>query len=81
MCFFKHESIISLQTEREKGNNVGLNLTTGEATDVKLLGIYDNYCVKRQILQSASTISSQVLLVDEIIRVGSSNRHHGENVP
>merc|ERR1712187_401282 len=74
------ESIISLQTEREKGNNVGLNLTTGEATDVKLLGSDDNYCVKRQILQSASTISSQVLLVDEIIRVGSSNRYHRKNV-
>merc|ERR1712113_744769 len=71
------ESIISLQNEQEKGNNVGLNLTSGEATDVKHLGIYDNYCVKRQILQSASTISSQVLLIDEIIRVGSTS--HGKN--
>ena len=33
-------------------------------------GIWDNYCVKRQMLDSAAIISAQLLLVDEVIRAG-----------
>lgn len=36
------------------------------------LGIYDNYCVKKEILSIATAISQQILLVDEIIRAGKS---------
>jgi hypothetical protein len=37
-------------------------------------GIYDNYCVKRQIILSAPVIASQLLLVDEVIRAGINMR-------
>ena len=33
-------------------------------------GIYDNFAVKRQMLDSAAIISSQLLLVDEVIKAG-----------
>ena len=33
-------------------------------------GIWDNFLVKRQMLDSAAVISSQLLLVDEVIRAG-----------
>lgn len=53
---------------------VGLDIATGEAGDASLLGVYDNYIVKRQILLSAPVITSQLLLVDEVIRAGINTR-------
>ena len=65
------ECIIKMQEEHEKGAPVvGLDVATGEPLDPTLSGIYDNYIVKRQILQSAPIITSQLLLVDEVIRAG-----------
>jgi chaperonin GroEL (HSP60 family) len=34
------------------------------------LGIWDNYCVKNQMLTLAIGLSQQLLLVDEIIKAG-----------
>ena len=45
---------------------VGLDVSTGEPLDPVLSGIYDNYLVKKQILQSSPIIASQLLLVDEV---------------
>ncbi len=45
---------------------MGLDVATGEALDPVLSGIYDNYLVKKQILQSSPVIASQLLLVDEV---------------
>jgi T-complex protein 1 subunit zeta len=36
--------------------------------------VYDNYCVKRQVLLSAPVIASQLLLVDEVMRAGINMR-------
>ncbi len=55
------------QEEHEAGSVVGLDVGTGEALDPVLAGIYDNYLVKKQILQSSPVIASQLLLVDEVI--------------
>ena len=66
-----------LQEEHEKGNPVGLDVTTGEPIDPQLVGIYDNYLVKKQIIQSAPIIASQLLLVDEVIRAGMNMRKAG----
>jgi hypothetical protein len=41
---------------------------------VKLSGVYDNYLVKRQILQSAPVLAGQLLLVDEVMRAGINMR-------
>jgi T-complex protein 1 subunit zeta len=37
-------------------------------------GIYDNYIVKKQIIQSAPVIACQLLLVDEVMRAGMNMR-------
>ncbi|KAL0431298.1 UNVERIFIED_CONTAM: T-complex protein 1 subunit zeta 1 [Sesamum radiatum] len=44
--------IIELAGEHDKGNVVGLNLHTGEPIDPQMEGIFDNYSVKRQIINS-----------------------------
>jgi T-complex protein 1 subunit zeta len=63
-----------MQEECEKGNVVGLDVSTGEPMDPKLAGIYDNYIVKKQIIQSAPMLASNLLLVDEVMRAGINMR-------
>ncbi|CAA6659394.1 unnamed protein product [Spirodela intermedia] len=64
--------IIALTHDR--GNVVGLNHHTGEPMDPQMEGIFDNYSVKRQIINSGPVIASQLLLVDEVIRAGRNMR-------
>ena len=68
------DAIIALQEEQSKGSIVGLDIETGEPMDPSLAGLYDNYIVKRQILQSAPIIANQLLLVDEVLRAGANMR-------
>ncbi|CAL8471297.1 g10839 [Coccomyxa elongata] len=68
------DTIIALGDEVAKGNKVGLDVATGEPLDPVLAGIYDNLLVKRQMLQSAPVVASQLLLVDEVIRAGMNMR-------
>ena len=62
------DTIIALDEEVARGNKVGLDVATGEPMDPALAGVYDNLSVKRQMLQSAPVVASQLLLVDEVIR-------------
>lgn len=62
------EIIGVLLNEAEAGELSGIDLDTGEVMDPTVFGIYDNYCVKRGIFQSAPLVASQLLLVDEIIQ-------------
>ena len=71
------ETIIKLQEEQAAGSLAGLDIESGEATDPSLAGVYDNYIVKRQILQSAPIIATQLLLVDEVLRAGANMRRGG----
>ncbi|KAF6147120.1 hypothetical protein GIB67_036839 [Kingdonia uniflora] len=66
--------IIELTGEHDKGNVVGLNLQTGQPIDPQMEGIFDNYSVKRQLINSGPVIASQLLLVDEVIRAGRNMR-------
>ncbi|KAK9806125.1 hypothetical protein WJX72_002333 [[Myrmecia] bisecta] len=72
--FDAQDTLIKLQEEQERGNTVGLDVATGDPIDPQLAGIYDNYIVKKQILQSAPVIASQLLLVDEVMRAGMNMR-------
>ena len=45
---------------------VGLDLTSGEAMYPAEAGVWDNYCVKKQLLNSCTVISSNLLIVDEV---------------
>ena len=53
---------------------IGVDIASGGALDAALAGIWDNACVKRQVLQSAPVVASQLLLVDEVLRAGINMR-------
>lgn len=56
---------------------VGLDLHTGETCNPDLLGIYDNFKVKRSLVHQSTVLASQILLVDEIMRAGRGSRPGG----
>lgn len=64
------DCIVNMQAAADKGEVKGLNLETGELLDPIKEGIWDNYCVKREQLQSGPLVATQLLLVDEVLRAG-----------
>ena len=63
--------VVTLENEsRLNGTPMGVDLETGEAHLPEDAGIWDNYCVKKQILDSSTVISEHFLLIDEIMRAG-----------
>jgi len=65
------EKLLNVVAEREsKKRAVGVSVATGEPIDPAMQGIWDNYCVKKQMLGLASVLAQQLLLVDEVIRAG-----------
>ncbi|XP_012253811.1 T-complex protein 1 subunit zeta [Athalia rosae] len=72
--FDAQDSIVKLLDESTAlGEAVGLDVSTGEALKPADAGIYDNYVVKKQIINSCTVIASNLLLVDEIMRAGMSS--------
>lgn len=72
--FDAQDTIVKLQEDaRLLGEPVGLDVNSGEALKPADAGIYDNYIVKKQIINSCSVIASNLLLVDEIMRAGMSS--------
>lgn len=68
------DTIVKLQEEdRLSPDPIGLDITTGEPAKPADLGVFDNYVVKKQILNSCSIIASNLLLVDEIMRAGMTS--------
>lgn len=66
--------IVKLQEEaRINPEPIGIDLSSGEPMNPKDAGVYDNYIVKKQILNSCTIIASNLLLVDEIMRAGMSS--------
>ncbi|XP_018014800.1 T-complex protein 1 subunit zeta [Hyalella azteca] len=55
-----------------EGTYVGLDLDTGSSMDPVATGVYDNYCVKRHMLDACTVIARNLLIVDEIMRAGLS---------
>ncbi|KAF5317276.1 hypothetical protein D9611_003984 [Ephemerocybe angulata] len=70
--FDVQETIVALQDE-EEGDVVGLDLESGGPMDPTVMGIWDNYRVKRQMLHSCSVIAVNLLSTDEILRAGRSS--------
>lgn len=51
--FDSQDTIVKLQEESTTLNQaVGLDISSGEAIDPKAAGIFDNYIVKKQIINS-----------------------------
>ncbi|CAB0006403.1 unnamed protein product [Nesidiocoris tenuis] len=69
------ETITSLHCEstQRMSTDIGLDLDTGKPALSASLGIYDNFCVKRQSIVSAAVVASNFLLVDDIMRAGLSS--------
>ncbi|CAG2162095.1 unnamed protein product, partial [Oppiella nova] len=69
--FDQQDVIIKLLQEYNASKQpVGVDLNTGEAINPLDLGILDNFKVKRQLINSCTTIACNLLLVDEIMRAG-----------
>ncbi|XP_017487555.1 PREDICTED: T-complex protein 1 subunit zeta-like [Rhagoletis zephyria] len=68
------DTIVKL-TEEDRLNPepIGLDLSTGEPMKPADMSVYDNYLVKKQILNSCSVIASNLLLVDEVMRAGMTS--------
>jgi T-complex protein 1 subunit zeta len=65
-----------LQEElRDSKEAVGIDINTGGPMHPATFGIWDNYRVKRQFLELATGLSSQLLLVDEVMRAGRGTRN------
>merc|ERR1711983_311292 len=62
-----------LQEYKGVDKPVGLDLVSGEAMFPGEAGIWDNHCVKKQLLNSCTVISSNLLIVDEVMRAGMSS--------
>ncbi|XP_044532316.1 T-complex protein 1 subunit zeta isoform X3 [Gracilinanus agilis] len=72
--FDLQETLVKVQAEHaESGQLVGVDLKTGEPIIAAEAGIWDNYCVKKQLLHSCTVIATNILLVDEIMRAGMSS--------
>uniref|UniRef100_A0A667I8E6 Chaperonin containing TCP1 subunit 6A n=1 Tax=Lynx canadensis TaxID=61383 RepID=A0A667I8E6_LYNCA len=72
--FDLQETLVKVQAEHsESGQLVGVDLNTGEPMVAADVGIWDNYCVKKQLLHSCTVIATNILLVDEIMRAGMSS--------
>jgi len=66
------DKLLAVVAEQEKTKlPIGINVATGDPTDPRTEGIWDNYCVKRQMLGVATVLAEQLLLVDEVIRAGA----------
>jgi len=67
------EVIVKLLEEGAMSSGIGLDCDSGEPILPADKGIYDNYRVKRQMINSCTVIASNLLLVDEIMRAGMSS--------
>uniref|UniRef100_A0A2K6GBL9 Uncharacterized protein n=1 Tax=Propithecus coquereli TaxID=379532 RepID=A0A2K6GBL9_PROCO len=72
--FDLQEMLVKIQAEHlESGQLVGVDLNAGEPMVATEVGVWDNYCVKKQLLHSCTVIATSILLVDEIVRAGMSS--------
>ncbi|XP_072795039.1 T-complex protein 1 subunit zeta-2 isoform X1 [Vicugna pacos] len=68
------ETLVKVQAEHSESKQpVGIDLNTGEPMVAADAGVWDNYCVKKQLLHSCTVIATNILLVDEIMRAGMSS--------
>mmetsp|Transcript_27012 Transcript_27012/g.61024 ORF Transcript_27012/g.61024 Transcript_27012/m.61024 type:complete len:537 (-) Transcript_27012:122-1732(-) len=69
--FDVQELIIKAVDQHAKTNDmIGIDVDTGDTFLPATVGVWDNVCVKKQILNLAPVLAQQLLLVDEVIRAG-----------
>ncbi|KAI1346360.1 T-complex protein 1 [Xylaria sp. FL0043] len=71
------DALAALQDEYAEGNVVGLDLTTGQPMSPELEGVYDSFRVLRNCIASSSSIASNLLLCDELLKARQMGRQGG----
>ncbi|KAL5611996.1 hypothetical protein BROUX41_000441 [Berkeleyomyces rouxiae] len=71
------DSLAQLQDENAEGNVVGLDLSTGDPMDPTLEGVFDSFRVLRNSIASSSSIASNLLLCDEMLKARQMGRQGG----
>jgi T-complex protein 1 subunit zeta len=69
--------VAGLQDEYAEGNVVGLDLVLGEPMDPALEGVFDSFRVLRNCVASSSSIASNLLLCDEMLKARQMGRQGG----
>ena len=64
------DCIVNMQAAADRGEVRGINIETGELLDPVARGTWDIYCIKREMLQCALLVATQLLLVDEVLKAG-----------
>lgn len=71
--FDVQDCLIALEEEQERSDQaVGLDLNSGETFLPAAEGVWDSYTVKRQTLNLATILATQLLLVDEVMKAGKA---------
>eukprot|EP00061_Rhincodon_typus_P010929 g35571.t1 len=63
----------ALSRERQTTLPVGIDLSSGELIDDWETPIWDNACVKHQLIHTCTAVASNLLLVDEIVGTGMNS--------
>ncbi|TNJ29742.1 TCP-1 chaperonin subunit zeta protein [Giardia muris] len=76
------ELSISLEEANKSNPSVkhGVGIATGKPCDVDAEGIFDNVCVKHQLFHSATVLTTQLLLTDEVLKAGRSIRTEADGM-
>lgn len=67
------DTLSAVQDEYADGHVVGIDLNTGEPMDPDVEGVYDAFRVLRNGIASATSIASNLLLCDELLKAGRSS--------
>jgi T-complex protein 1 subunit zeta len=70
-------TVADLQDEHREGNVMGLDLKEGVPVDPTVVGVYDSYRVLRNCIASSSSIASNLLLCDELLKARQMGRQGG----
>ena len=66
------DSLVDLRAAHEKSAYMGLNVFSGEVTDMKEAGVIEPKRVKKQAIQSASEAAEMILRIDDVIASSST---------
>eukprot|EP00461_Guttulinopsis_vulgaris_P001595 UN01595 len=76
-AFDAQTTVVEVQESVHKGLRCGIDLDTGKAMLSENVGVFDNYCVKKQSISLATSMCSLVL-VDEVIRSGKKGKSNDD---
>lgn len=75
------DSLVDLRNAQEKSAYMGLDVFTGDVTDMKDAGVIEPKRVKKQALQSASEAAEMILRIDDVIASAASPEDAAGGMP